>query len=181
MPESRIAPLEAPYEQSIAEAFGRITPPGREPLKLFRTMARNPRVLQRMFAGNLLDKGSIELRDRELVILRTCARCGSEYEWGVHVAFFAKRAGLDERQIAATRAAEPDGTALSARDALLFELVDALHDEADVPDAAWNRLAAHFTPEQLLELIALTGYYHTISFMTNALRIDLEIGAARFE
>jgi hypothetical protein len=55
MTAPRIAPVDAPYEAPIAEAFARIMPPGREPLKLFRTMARSPRVLQRMFAGGLLD------------------------------------------------------------------------------------------------------------------------------
>ncbi|HEV7760231.1 MAG TPA: hypothetical protein VGO78_14620 [Acidimicrobiales bacterium] len=32
------------------------------------------------------------MRDREIVIDRTCARCGCQYEWGVHVAFFGDRA-----------------------------------------------------------------------------------------
>jgi alkylhydroperoxidase family enzyme len=180
MQGSRITPLDPPYEPVIAEAFARVMPPGREPLKLFRTMARSPRVLQRMFAGGLLDKGSIALRDRELIILRTCARCDSEYEWGVHVAMFAQRAGLSVQQVAATRAVDPDGAGLSSRDALLFRLVDELHNDANISDATWDGLAAHFSVEQLLELIALTGYYHTISFMTNAIRIDLEPDAARF-
>lgn len=86
MTAPRIEPLDSPFEPSVAEAFSRFLPPGMAPLKLFRTQAHNPRVLQRMFAGNLLDAGSVSARVRELVILRTCARCGSEYEWGVHVA-----------------------------------------------------------------------------------------------
>ncbi|MGB7481446.1 MAG: carboxymuconolactone decarboxylase family protein [Burkholderiaceae bacterium] len=180
MSENRIAPAEAPFEPAIAQAFARIMPPGREPLALFRTMARNPRVLQRMFAGSLLDQGTLALRERELVILRTCARCGSEYEWGVHVSFFAERAGLDTRIIEATCAipAEPDE--LDTRDALLFALVDELHDHADLSAATWDALAAHFSAEHILELIALTGYYHTIAFLTNGLRITPEPYAARF-
>jgi hypothetical protein len=47
-----------------------------------------------VMAGGLLDRGSIGLRDRAIVIDRACARCGSEYEWGVHVALFAARVGL---------------------------------------------------------------------------------------
>jgi alkylhydroperoxidase family enzyme len=43
---------------------------------------------------------SLSMRDREIVIDRTCARCGCEYEWGVHVAFFANRVGLGEDQVA---------------------------------------------------------------------------------
>jgi alkylhydroperoxidase family enzyme len=44
----------------------------------------------------------------------------------------------------------------------------------------WHELEAEFSPEQLLELIALAGLYHTVSFLTNALALPLEKGAARF-
>jgi alkylhydroperoxidase family enzyme len=179
MATSRIAPAEAPYEPSIAESFARIMPPGREPLKLFRTMARNPRVLQRMFAGSLLDKGSVELRDREIIILRTCARCGSEYEWGVHVAAFSQRAKLGSAEIAATCNMQIEEI-WSARDQCLILLVDELHDTSTMSDAAWSNLMQHFTEEQALELIMLVGYYHTISFVTNAVCIELESDAPRF-
>ena len=178
MPVPRIAPIEAPYDPAIAEIFARVMPAGVEPLKLFRTMARSPRILQRMFAGGLLDKGPVALRDREIVILRTCARCGSEYEWGVHVAMFTKRAGLSEPEIAASIGR--DAGPWPARERALIGLVDELHDTAQLSDAGWNALAAHFSSEQVLELIALVGYYHTISFMTNACRVDLESTAARF-
>jgi hypothetical protein len=60
-------------------------PEGVPPLLLFRTLAVNERVFHRVMAGGLLDRGSLTLRERELVIDRTCFRCGSEYEWGVHV------------------------------------------------------------------------------------------------
>lgn len=179
MAAPRILPAEAPYPEDIAESFSRIMPPGMEPLRLFRTMARNPRVVRRMFAGSLLDKGSIGLRDREIVILRTCARCSAEYEWGVHVTMFAQRAGLSEADIAATL---QEGVAdhWSACDAALIRLADALHDHAALPDTAWEQLAAHFEAEQALELITLAGYYHTISFIANAARVECEEYAARF-
>ena len=64
----RIAPATPPYEPQIAEALLRIMPPGVEPLLLFRTMAKSPRVFAKMFAGGLLDKGPLALRHREIVI-----------------------------------------------------------------------------------------------------------------
>jgi alkylhydroperoxidase family enzyme len=175
----RIMPAEPPYPEPIAEAFSRIMPPGFEPLKLFRTMARSPRVIQRMFAGSLLDKGSISMRERELMILRTCARCRSEYEWGVHVTFFARQVGLSEQQVAATAAASA-GEGWEAKDLLVLQLADELHDRAAVSDALWKKLEETFSTEQVLELIALAGYYRTISYMTNACRVELEPYAARF-
>src|SRR5712692_11673573 len=87
----RIAPIDPPYPSDIQAEFDKLMR-GAPPLLLFRTVARNPRVLQRMMAGSLLDRGSISLRSRELMILRTCARCGAEYEWGVHIASFGAKA-----------------------------------------------------------------------------------------
>ena len=65
---ARIAPAQPPYDPPIAEALSRIMPPGLEPLVLFRTMARSPRVFTKMFAGGLLDKGPLSLRQREVAI-----------------------------------------------------------------------------------------------------------------
>ncbi len=176
----RIAPLEPPYDVEVEQAFARIMPPGMSPLSLFRTQAHNKRVLLRMFAGNLLDKGDISLRERELLILRTCARCGSEYEWGVHVALFAARAGLSREDIAATLSDAPESGALSVSELLLLKAVDELHEASSITDTLWAELEQHFSQAQLLEMISLVGSYHTVSFVTNAAKITLETFAARF-
>ena len=166
MQAPRIAPLDAPYAPGIQQAFDRVMPPGMEPLGLFRTLAHSPRVLQRLFAGNLLDPGTITLRERELIILRTCARCGCDYEWGVHKALFARAAELSAADIAATQA--------TASTELLLRVVDDLHDSASIPDATWQELASSYQPDQIIEIIALTGYYRTISFIANALHVAPE-------
>jgi alkylhydroperoxidase family enzyme len=174
---ARVTPLEPPYPAPVQAALDRIMPPGVPPLALFRTLARNERVFLRLMVGGLLDRGSITLREREIVIDRACARCGCEYEWGVHVAFFAERVGLGPDQLAAVAGGDP--AALPERERLLLRLVDALHDDARVDDALWAALRAHFTEEQLVELVALAGFYHLISFVANALRIPLEPFGAR--
>src|SRR5690349_23110575 len=99
---TRIAPASPPYEPATAQSLHRIMPPGIEPLLLFRTMARSPRVFAKVFAGGLLDKGPLSLRQREVVIDRTTARLGCEYEWGVHIALFAGKVGFGEAESAAT-------------------------------------------------------------------------------
>jgi alkylhydroperoxidase family enzyme len=181
MMNERMAPAVPPYAPDIADAFTRIMPPGVEPLLLFRTMARSPRVLQRMFAGNLLDRGTIDLRERELMILRTCARCRAEYEWGVHVTMFGQRARFTEAEIAATLADTADTGPWNEKERAIVRLADELHDGAGISEALWQELSAHFSSEQILELIALAGYYHAISFMANGLKLDGEHYAARFE
>src|ERR1700728_1038967 len=98
---SRIAPLEPPYEAEIQSQFDRIMR-GAPPLMLFRVLAGSPRAWEKFRAGSLLDRGPLPLRDREIVIDRTCALTGCEYEWGVHVATFADAAHLTAAQVRAT-------------------------------------------------------------------------------
>ena len=175
----RIAPAEPPYPPEIAEALARIMPTGMAPLVLFRTMARSPRVFARLFAGGLLDKGPLGLRQRELVIDRTTARLGCEYEWGVHVALLADQVGFTAEQVAATAAPEDAAAGWSADERALLALVDDLVDRRTIGDETWAALSAHFDAAQLLEAIALVGYYHTISFLCRGLDLPLESWAAR--
>ena len=153
-------------------------PKGVPPLSLFRTVARNRRVFERFMAAGLLDKGTLTLREREIVIDRTTARCGSEYEWGVHIAFFREKAGLSDREVAATVGDDP--LAWSDRDRLLISLVDQLHDRSTVDADLWQALTQAFSDEQLIELVVLTGFYHMVSYVTNAFAVPLEPFAARF-
>jgi len=169
----RLPPLEPPYPDDAAAELAKLAP-----IALFRALAHNPRVLGRVRRGGLLDPGAISLRDRELVILRTCALCGTEYEWGVHVAGFARAAGLTRAELAATITG--DLATLSDADRPLLELCDALHRTATVDDALWTRLAAHRAPDQLVELLALAGQYHAIAYLANGLAIAVEPGAPRF-
>ena len=81
---SRISPLEPPYAPDIKEQFDRIMR-GAPPLVLFRVMAGHARAWEKFRAGGLLDRGPLRLREREIVIDRTCALNRCEYEWGVHV------------------------------------------------------------------------------------------------
>jgi 4-carboxymuconolactone decarboxylase len=179
----RIAPLSPPYPADVAESLAKWMPPGAavEPLALFRTLARHRTLSDRMrpLGALLLGRGTLPLRDRELVILRTCARNGAEYEWGVHAAAFAAAAGLDAAALDATCARTP-GAPLAAADLALLAIVDELHDTGTVSDAGWQRTATRFTDEQRLELLVLVGFYHLISFVANGARVEPEPWAARF-
>jgi alkylhydroperoxidase/carboxymuconolactone decarboxylase family protein YurZ len=180
MSNPRILPAEPPYHPEIAEELAKIMPPGIEPLKLFRTLAHNPRILQKFRLGNLLDRGSIDRRDREIVILRTCARCGAEYEWGVHVEFFANRFGITEEQIVATVNGTAEHPCWSEKDGLLIRLADELHDSSRISDDLWQALSQSWQPMQLIEFIVLAGMYHMVSFVINGIRIEREQGVIRF-
>src|SRR4051794_18014118 len=99
---ARIVPAEPPFPEDIQSWIDRTMPPGVPPLVLFTTLARDPRLCRKFFAGSLLDCGHLTLRQREIVIDRTMALCGSEYEWGVHIRRFGERAGLTQVEIHST-------------------------------------------------------------------------------
>jgi alkylhydroperoxidase family enzyme len=176
----RIAPAEPPYEPEIAAQLERIMPKGVPPLALFRTLARSPRVFHKMFAGGLLDKGRLALRQREILIDRTTARLGCEYEWGVHIAFFAERVGFTPEEVAATVRQDPGAGTWPTEERALISLADDLIDRRAIGEETWAALVAHFDAAQILEAIAIVGYYHTISFLCRGLDLPLESYAARF-
>src|SRR5256712_11867150 len=132
-------------------------PPGVPPLALFTTLARVPRIDDRFRAGGLLDHGPVSLRHREIVIDRTCARCGCAYEWGVHVAFFAQRGALTPEQVRATMHGRADDPAWSADERLLIRLDDELHDTASISDGLWDALAAVFRVRPKPPLISVAA------------------------
>jgi len=149
-------------------------------LHLFATVARDPRLARKFFAGGLLDKGNLSLRQREVVIDRTTALCRSEYEWGVHVAIYAAKAGLTEEQVRATATGSADDLCFSEEDRLLIRLCDALHRSCDVDDELWLALRKTFSENAIIELLMLAGFYRTVSYLTNGLRLPLEGMSARF-
>lgn len=176
---ARIVPAEAPFSDSVQAVFDRLMPPGVPPLILFTTLAKSERAFSRFMAAGLLDKGPLPMREREVMIDRTCARCGSEYEWGVHIALFAERVGFSRAQVAATAADDPAGD-WTAREALILRLADELHDTSSISETLWRELAAALSDEQILELILLAGFYRTVAYLTNGLKLPLESYAARF-
>jgi alkylhydroperoxidase family enzyme len=176
---SRIAPLEPPYEPEIAGQFDRIMR-GAPPLMLFRVIASNARAWEKFRAGSLLDRGPLSLREREIVIDRTCALTGCEYEWGVHVATFAKAADLTEAQIRATVREAAAAPCWTPSEQALIAAVDALHARATLSDAEFKALSAHYDDAKIFEIILLCGFYRTVSYLANGLDLKLEEKAARF-
>jgi alkylhydroperoxidase family enzyme len=183
-PPARIAPLEPPYAPAVAEQLAGMMPPGVEPIGLFRTFARNLPMTSAMrgWGGYVLGRRlSLPLRLREIAIDRTCARCGCEYEWGVHIAYFAERAGLSPEQVTSlTHGDATDACWTDDADRVVIDVADALHDDAQIDDALWRRTTAQLTDIQVLDLLLLCGWYHAISYAANGAAVALEPWAPRF-
>ncbi|HET6154290.1 MAG TPA: carboxylating nicotinate-nucleotide diphosphorylase [Marmoricola sp.] len=181
----RLTPLEAPFDPEVAAVLAPMMPPGVSPIALFRTFAKNlsmTKAMQGWGAYELSRELSLSLRDREILIDRTCARCGCEYEWGVHVSFFAERAGFSSEQVASLTHGRPtDPCWSSTRDRLLVRAADALHDESTIPEPLGELLSVEFDEAELLDIFLLCGWYHAISFAANAAGVPLEPNAPTFD
>ena len=97
--QPRISPLEEPdWTEEEREILKRASlteiPPN-----IFKTLVRHKKLLKRwmVFATHILNKNSLPLRDRELVILRIGYLCQSGYEWAQHVVI-GKQAGIPIRR-----------------------------------------------------------------------------------
>jgi alkylhydroperoxidase family enzyme len=175
----RISPLDPPYAGDVKSSFDEVMR-GAEPLMLFRVIARSERAWKKLRAGSLLDRGPLSLRQREIVIDRTCALARCEYEWGVHAKLFAAAANLSEEQIRATVIEGASASCWTAAEAALIRAVDALHARATLEEKEYRELAHHFDEAQILEIMMLCGQYRTIAYIARGLQIPLEPGAPRF-
>ncbi len=149
---------------------------GAPPLVLFTTMARDRRLFFKFFNSGLLDRGHLTIRQREIVIDRVTATCGAEYEWGVHIAAYAAKAGLTERRSPRLVIGGPDDDCWADEDRVLIRLCDGLQQRCTVDDEVWAQLTAHHSDEAILELLMLAGTYRTVSYLVNGLRLPSGAG-----
>lgn len=144
-------------------------------LNIFTTVARHPELLRRWlrFGTHVLVKSTLPARERELVILRTGARCDSEYEFGQHTVIGAAE-GLTPDEIAQLATEEPQG--FSAEDTLLIRAVDQLVDDRDVDDETWDELTRRWDEREVLDLLFTVGQYTLVSTVLRTLRVPLDEG-----
>jgi alkylhydroperoxidase family enzyme len=175
-----LEPVEEPFSAEVAAVLE--TYPKRDGyvLQLFRVFANSLRFLKKGTV-NLLDRSSpVTLRQREIVILRTCANNDCEYEWGVHIAAFAGHVGLDDRQVASTRLGGHADPCWTDEERVLLCAVDELCAGARIEPVTYRAIRHRFSLEQQLEILALCGNYHTVCFVANTARLELESFGARF-
>lgn len=176
---ARIEPLAEPYSEPFAQAMKELMR-GADPLVLFTTLAKHDRAWTKFSGGAMLDKGPLPLRERELVIDRTTARCGCEYEYGVHIRGFAEKAGIDAAQQVALVHGRSEDPVWSGPERTLIATVDALLAHKRLSDDEWRCLRDCYSEEQALEIVQLVSFYNSVSLICGALDLPLEPGAARF-
>ena len=175
-----LKPLNEPFSDDVAQKLSVYPRIQGQLLALFRTFANSARFLDKG-VPNLLDPDSpLPLKMREIVILRTCFRQNCEYEWGVHAAVFGEAADLTAQRLNDTCSPAPDKILWSQEELTLIEIVDQLCSKGDISPREQKLLAKYWSPEQQLEIFALCGTYHTVSFVANVAELETKAFANRF-
>lgn len=168
----RIAPLQ-PGDEGYELAVVGMERDG-TPLNIFTTLARDPKLMAKVngLGSYLLWKSPLPERQRELVILRTAWRAGSEYEFAQH-RVIGGRAGLAPAEVDALAGSDP-GPQWTADDRALIALIDELCATDSVSDATWTAVMAGRDDSQRMELLFLVGFYRMLAGFLNSAGVALE-------
>lgn len=142
--------------------------------EVFGLMLRHPGLFRcQMDMGiQLLGKGEISPRERELAILRVGWWCGAPFEWTEHVVV-AHRYGITSEEIErVTQGSAAPGW--SEHERAILRGVEELLGEQMISDETWEVLARSWNEKQLLEFPVLVGQYFTIALQQNSLRVPLD-------
>jgi alkylhydroperoxidase family enzyme len=149
-------------------------PPRIAEANIMRFALRHPgvaRVLADMIDVAVLN-GALDARLREIAILRVGWRIGSVYEWSNHVAL-ARRSGLSDAEILAVR--EADAAVLSRGDLVVIAVVDDVLTSTSVsPETLAAARALLGDGDELLELVAIPGFYRAIGTLLLTFTVPLE-------
>lgn len=175
-----LTPLDPPYAADVAAMLDKYPKSKGYLLTLFRVFANSARFVKKGVPNLLDDESPLPLHIREIVILRTTANKGCEYEWGVHVTIFAKKAGLSEAALYATVHEDATAPCWEAKEQNLIAAIDEFCRFGRLTEDVKATFEENWSKEQQLEILALIGAYHTISFVANLSSIEGEAFAARF-
>ena len=87
---------------------------------------------------------------------------------------------LTDEQVRATVLEDATAACWTDAEQVLIATTDALHERATLSDEEFAALAAHYNEAQILEIMLLCGFYRTVSYLANGLKLPLEETAARF-
>jgi alkylhydroperoxidase family enzyme len=140
----------------------------------FRLLLQNPTAggAAENVVRTIMNRNTIPARTRELVILRTGWRTGSEYEFCRH-ALRSRQLKISDQDILGVR--DPDNcSSYSETDRAVIRMVDELSIHATVLPATMALLAKEFTPGQLVELIIAAGNWRMLATLFRAAKLPLD-------
>jgi 4-carboxymuconolactone decarboxylase len=145
---------------------------GRGTIGIFNITLRSPELNEAMrgiFGGRT--EPLLTNRQNELAILMTGRFWTTQYEWAVHHRA-AAQAGVTEDTITAIREGRRP-TMLQPDEAAIYNFLTELLNTKQVSDGAFQTAKEQLGEKRIVDLIALVGFYQTVSIMMNVDRFPL--------
>jgi alkylhydroperoxidase family enzyme len=161
------------YVNDTSIAFGGS---GSDPVKvpdLYLMMLRHPGLFRTQLAMTmqLVLRGVLPERDRELAILRVLWLCGSPSPYGEHV-LMAKMKGVSIEEVRRIKEGS-SASGWSAHEKALLSAAEQLVDKQVIADETWAVLAKSWTEPQLMEFGVVVGQYIASAVYHNTMRTRL--------
>ncbi|MFW5633941.1 MAG: carboxymuconolactone decarboxylase family protein, partial [Erythrobacter sp.] len=133
------------------------------PYNRHRTLAHSPGTLLKWlpYGEHILKENALPFREREIAILRVGWNAACAYEWGMH-SLVARRGGFGDADFEAL-CVGADSPHWTNGEAAVVAAVDDMMRDWTISQDVWARLAAHYAPEQLVDLVWLSGNFMTIA------------------
>jgi 4-carboxymuconolactone decarboxylase len=125
-------------------------------------------------AQKYLSDCEMDIRDRELAILRIAWLSQAPFEWGSHVKI-AKRNGITSEEIERIIVGS-SARGWSKRERAIVLAMEELHFDSMITDDTWADLQEFYNDKKLIELAILAGQYKTVAYYQNSLRLPLPDG-----
>jgi 4-carboxymuconolactone decarboxylase len=176
----RLPPLPADqWDDSVEQALAGMLPPERrnprDASNVLSTMVNHPALTKAFLRFNvhLLFSSTLPPRLRELAILRVAHRRKCAYEWTHHVDL-AKREGVTDAEVEATRAAELADSPLDEFERAVVAGVDELDEQSQLSDETWAALGTRFDDRQRMDYVFTVGSYIMLAMALNTFGVQLE-------
>ena len=173
---SRVPPLDPEAAKAAAAAAG--VPGYMASLNVFRVLLRHPALARTSneMLSTLLFEGALDVRLRELIIMRVGWATGSVYEWTQHWRI-AVDLGVPTTDLLAVRQWEAYPGFGPVERAVLAATDETVAD-GEVSEATWAQLVAHLGPDPalLLEVLGVIGLWRMVSSILRSARVALEPG-----
>ena len=172
--EPRIPRLSEDEARERAKAAG--LPEAMAPLSVFRVLLHHPELTKAVsgLLTTLLFRGKLDVRLRELVIMRIGWRTRSVYEWTQHWRV-ARQLGVSEEDLLAVR--DWRASQLGEAERAVLQATDDVLDGGAIAAETWKRCEAALPGvEERLELVLAIGNWALFSQLLQSLEIPLEDG-----
>lgn len=144
----------------------------------FIPLLRSPELMDRLqkVGEYLRFQSAVESRLNEFVMLIVSRHWTQQFEWCMHYPLALKAGVKQEVLDALADGARPAG--MADDEALAYDLCDELHRTHGLSDATYGRAVAHFGERGVIDMVALIGYFTTVSMVMNVARTPPMTNAA---